>query len=214
MAKRKKTITSRYNEGDVFAAPLPGGGWCAALVWRTELPQRHRNVFLAGFNRAFPSVPVLAELDGFTVLDIWAATSYFDNRLKDGTWRFLGRLPQYSREAFPLPLLHCDITDEVLTCMSQSIAVRDVLCRGKDLEPELRELLFNDSGLGTEDGLPSHLANVMANPDTSFWRRRITPESLRAWQQIRARYGYPEGPEPPPYPAPKSSRHRPELGEA
>lgn len=91
-----------YVEGDVFAVPLDGrAGYGVGLVARADGCGVVLGYF---FGPARPQVPALGEL-GELAIDAAVAVHWFgDLSLVRGEWPLIGRLPQWRRAAWPVPV--------------------------------------------------------------------------------------------------------------
>ena len=91
-----------YAEGDVFAVPLDGrAGYGVGLVARTDGCGVVLGYF---FGPARPQLPALDEL-GELAVDAAVAVRWFgDLSLNSGEWPLIGRVAQWQRAAWPVPV--------------------------------------------------------------------------------------------------------------
>lgn len=102
MARRKQ----HYKEGDWFAVPLEGGGYALGLIAR----MRGSGVFGYFFGRRYSKVPSLADAASLTPSDAIQRLIFGDLDLLEGRWAVLGSLPDWDRQAWPMPsFVHKDV---------------------------------------------------------------------------------------------------------
>jgi len=196
-------IINRYQEGDAYGFALSGGGFGVAVVMRFSggpSALGNRLCVLALLRERFSSMPDLASLNSYGLLDVCQCKMFDDKRLVDGTWTRLGTMPGYSRETWPLPIWVSNLTGHVIELDSGYLEVSPPLVRWGSLpEVEGRDLLLH-TGCGHWDGPPTHLELVLANPN-HLQAHTITPEKIETWERIRERLRA-QGTYPPPIPKP------------
>ena len=196
-------IINRYQEGDAYGFPLSGGGFGVAVLMRFSggpSALGNRLCVLALLRERFSSMPDLASLNSYGLLDVCQCSMFDDKRLVDGTFVRLGTMPGYSRETWPLPIWQCNITKHIIEFDSPYIDSSPSLVPWGTLpEAELRDVLL-DMGCGHWDGPPTHLELVLANPN-HIQAHTITPEKIETWKRIRERLRA-QGTYPPPIPKP------------
>ncbi|CAN7559747.1 Imm26 family immunity protein [Rhizobium sp. LjRoot254] len=91
-----------YKEGDLFAVPLRSEGYGIGIVARAA---KYGGTFIFGyfFDRAFPVVPSLAEVESLSVADAIYVTKFANHGLKSGEWPILGAAALFERAKWPMP---------------------------------------------------------------------------------------------------------------
>jgi hypothetical protein len=89
-----------YREGDWFVVPLREGGYAIGVVARA-----HGGVLLGHFfGPRHDSLPSLAEAAGLTAADAIVVRKFGHLGLKQGKWPILGRLEEWNRADWPMPV--------------------------------------------------------------------------------------------------------------
>jgi hypothetical protein len=91
-----------YTEGTWFAVTLDRGGFAVGVVARATKKGPVILVYLFGPKRE--TVPSLAEVAGLDPSMALKAIRIGDLHLIDGKWPILGRLPEWQRESWPMPM--------------------------------------------------------------------------------------------------------------
>jgi len=196
-------IVNRYQEGDAYGFPLSGGGFGVAVVMRfSGGPSALGNRFcvLALLRKRFLSMPDLASLNGYGLLDVCQCSMFWDKRLVDGTFVRLGTMPGYSRESWPLPIWVSNITGHVVELDSEYLEQSPPLVPWGTLPDVESHHLLLHMGCGHWDGPPSFLELILTNPN-HIQAHTITPEKIETWKRIRERLRA-QGTYPPPIPKP------------
>jgi hypothetical protein len=92
-----------YEEGDIFAVPLPSGGWAIAVVAR--IAPGGRVVVGHFFGPRLPAVPATGNLN-LTAQDSILTARFGDLGIVQGSWKRLGRLGSFKRQQWPMPVFH------------------------------------------------------------------------------------------------------------
>lgn len=110
---------TNYREGDWFAVPLREGGYAIGLVARAN-----RDGVLLGyfFGPRRDALPSLADAQGLAPDDAVLVGKFGHLGLKQGKWLVLGRLEEWSRDAWPMPAF---IRNEELTGRSFKVIYGD-----------------------------------------------------------------------------------------
>jgi len=196
-------IINRYQEGDAYGFPLSGGGFGVAVLMRFSggpSALGNRLCVLALLRERFSSMPDLASLNSYGLLDVCQCSMFDDKRLVDGTWTRLGTMPGYSRETWPLPLWKFTLLRHVIELDSPYLEAWPPVAHLDSLSVKEQSSLLLHMGCGHWDGPPTHLELVLANPN-HIQAHTITPEKIQTWERIRARLRA-QGTYPPPIPKP------------
>lgn len=97
------TRTQRYREGDWFVVPLFGGGFAVGVVARAN-PKGVLLGYFFGPRRDQP--PRLEDVTGLTPASACLVAHFGHLGLKGGQWQVLGRLPDWDRSEWPMPVFH------------------------------------------------------------------------------------------------------------
>lgn len=92
---------TKYREGDWFAVPLREGGYAVGVVARAN-PQGVLLGYFFGPRRE--ELPSLANVTGATKDDAVLVRKFADVGLQQGRWPILGRLEEWDRAAWPMPV--------------------------------------------------------------------------------------------------------------
>ncbi|KYH42966.1 immunity 26/phosphotriesterase HocA family protein [Branchiibius sp. NY16-3462-2] len=93
---------TNYQEGDWFAVPLRTGGYAIGLVARAS-----RDGILLGyfFGPRRDEIPSLTDVDDLAQGDALLVGRFGHLGLEQGRWPIVGRLANWSRDAWPMPAL-------------------------------------------------------------------------------------------------------------
>lgn len=133
-----------YDEGDLFAVPLPGGGYAVGVVARMD----RKGVLLAYFfgprSERLPPLPHLGEV---RALDAILVQRLGDVGLVDGDWPIIGHLPSWRREEWPMPAFgrHEELTDRYFRV--------EYADDDPNRSPDESQISANEFGRLPEDGL-------------------------------------------------------------
>jgi len=93
----------KYKEGDLFAVPLPDGGYAIGIVARAAR-KRNKGILLGYFFGSWRSeIPSIHELATLTPKDAVYVCRFGDLGLFNGTWSVIGQLPSWNKAAWPMP---------------------------------------------------------------------------------------------------------------
>jgi hypothetical protein len=94
-------VAQRYREGDWFAVPLPNSGFAVGVIARVS-----RGGVLLGyfFGPIRKRPPALDELAARRPSDACWTRRFGHLGLAQGTWPVIGRSPDWSRTAWPMPV--------------------------------------------------------------------------------------------------------------
>lgn len=90
-----------YAEGDLFAVPLPSGGYAVGLVARIAPGARVAFGYFFGPKRTAP--PSASSVDALRPEDAILRARFGDLGIVDGSWKYIGRLSSYDRAAWGMP---------------------------------------------------------------------------------------------------------------
>jgi len=94
----------KYKEGDLFAIPLPDGGYAIGIIARVSR-QRNKGILLGYFfGSRRTTIPSIQELASVTAKDALYVCRFGDLGLLEGTWPVIGRLPGWTKLAWPMPV--------------------------------------------------------------------------------------------------------------
>ena len=89
----------KYKEGDLFAVPLPDGGYAIGIVARAAR-KRNKGILLGYFFGSRRSeIPSIHELTTLTPKDAVYVCRLGDLGLFNGTWSVIGQLPGWNKTA-------------------------------------------------------------------------------------------------------------------
>jgi hypothetical protein len=100
---RQMTKTLPYQEGTWFAMPLRQGGYAIGMIAR--MAPRGRIVLAYFFGPKWDIIPALGFAEGLQSKDAVNCLRIGDLGLIDGSWHVLGVLPNWNRQAWPMPTL-------------------------------------------------------------------------------------------------------------
>ena len=100
MVKKKRP----YEEGDVFAVPLPKGGYAVGVLARAKWARKYCSTLGYFFGPRRSAVTTLEEIGPLRKEDALYVTIFGDLGLHNGTWPVLGRLPNWNRDHWPMPV--------------------------------------------------------------------------------------------------------------
>jgi hypothetical protein len=90
-----------YGEGDWFAVPLDGGGYCVGVIARA--PKDGKVLFGYFFGPKLREMPSLNHMSRFSPEKSVLITMFGDYSLYHGEWPVLGAQPHWSRASWRMP---------------------------------------------------------------------------------------------------------------
>src|SRR3954462_11138330 len=91
-----------YTEGNLFVVPLRRGGFGLGLIGRVR---RHRRIALGHFfGPRMERPPTVKEVGVLYARDAVLVCRFGDLSLLDGSWKIIGRLSDFDRKQWPMPL--------------------------------------------------------------------------------------------------------------
>ncbi|MGH2377209.1 MAG: immunity 26/phosphotriesterase HocA family protein [Candidatus Limnocylindria bacterium] len=89
-------------EGDAYAVPLPGGGYATVVVARVAPKSGVTLGYF--FGPRAPTVPDVGSLEGLRPHMATLTSKFGDLGIVQGTWPRIGRVPDWDRRQWPMPL--------------------------------------------------------------------------------------------------------------
>ena len=103
MKKRSRKLP--YQEGAWFAIPLEQGGYATGVVARCTGDGTTLGYF---FGPKRDKVPTIDEMTHLAHKDALKVMQFGDLGLIDGSWPVIGRLPDWDRAQWPIPIFYHD----------------------------------------------------------------------------------------------------------
>lgn len=177
-----------FQNGDVFALKLDdefGGGYACVVVLRKAI--RGRKVILAGIPRRWSKWPTADDVQDMLPGDqVVIGLCVSNDELRNGTWRRLGPLRDFSHDIWPTPATYD--AGWVATLATPDTWWYSMPVEKIDVPRKIRSLLLHrlDMPHVLAEAMPFRIGRVLAQKSTPHWDWRYavqpyTPEHRAAW---------------------------------